>query len=390
MAALISSVMSTKDKVPFFVNRCAEMGIEVLPPDVNSSDHGFTVDGLKIRFGLDAVKNVGHQAVHAILSAREADAEFESIWDFCERVATHAVNKRAVECLIKCGAFDSTGASRKAMLEALPAAAAHGQTAQEDAMRGQGSIFDLGAGDASEQVTGARPQHPPLGLAEFEPRELLRLEKETLGTFLSAHPLDEVREALRARVDCSITDLAKREDGAVVTAGGIVTEARRIRTRAGKDMMFATIDDIEGQVEMIVFNKAFEAHSQAIAVDQVVLVRGRVDQKEAGELKLVVLEIEPFEPSEDEVSRARAARKARDNSGEPIVLRVHAAEFGAGLVDDLKMLFRNHEGPAEVLLEMKTREGTRRLRFGDGYKVRRSAAFDAELHTLLGPGALAA
>jgi DNA polymerase-3 subunit alpha len=388
MAALISSVMSTKDKVPFFVNRCAEMGIDVLPPDVNSSDHGFIVDGLKIRFGLDAVKNVGYQAVHAILSAREADGEFTSIWDFCERVETHSVNKRAVECLIKCGALDSTGASRKGMLDALPAAAAHGQTAQEDALRGQGSIFDLGDGDASEQATGARPQHPPLGLAEFDPRELLRLEKETLGTFLSAHPLDEVREALRARADCSLADLAKREDGSVVTVGGIVTDARRIRTRAGKDMMFATIDDIEGQVEMLVFNKAFEAHSEAISVDQVVLCKGRVDHKEAGEIKLVVIEIEPFEPSEDEVSRARAARKAR--SDEPIVLRIHAAEFGAGLVDELKMLFRNHEGAAEVLLEMKTREGTRRLRFGDGYKVRRSAAFDAELHTLLGPGALAA
>jgi DNA polymerase-3 subunit alpha len=392
MAALISSVMSTKDKVPFFVNRCSEMGIEVLPPDVNSSDHGFIVSGNNIRFGLDAVKNVGYQAVHAILAAREADGEFASIWDFCERVEAHAVNKRAVECLIKCGALDSTGASRKGMLDALPAAAAHGQTAQEDALRGQGSIFDLGDGgnDAGQQATGARAQHPPIGLAEFEPRELLRLEKETLGTFLSAHPLDEVRDALRSRADCSLADLAKREDGSVVTVGGIVTEARRIRTRAGKDMMFATIDDIEGQVEMLVFNKAFEAHSDAIGVDQVVLCKGRVDHKEAGEIKLVVIEIEPFEPSEDEVARARAARKARSDSGEPIVLRIHAAEFGAGLVDDLKMLFRNHEGAAEVLLEMKTREGTRRLRFGDGYKVRRSAAFDAELHTLLGPGALAA
>ena len=109
MAAVISSVMNTKDKVPFFVNRCEEMGIEVLPPDVNSSDHSFIVSENAIRFGLDAVKNVGHSAVEAILRARD-DGPFESLWDFCERVDARAVNKRAVECLIKCGALDSTGA----------------------------------------------------------------------------------------------------------------------------------------------------------------------------------------------------------------------------------------------------------------------------------------
>ena len=146
MAALISTVMSTKDKVPFFVNRCDEMGIEVLPPDVNASDHGFVVSGKSIRFGLDAVKNVGHAAVQAILEARADGGEFTSIYDFCERVDTRAVNKRAVECLVKCGALDSTGATRRGMLEALPMATSFGQKAQEDSRLGQGSIFDLGGG----------------------------------------------------------------------------------------------------------------------------------------------------------------------------------------------------------------------------------------------------
>src|SRR5919198_3787869 len=146
MAAVISSVMSTKDKVPFFVNRCEEMGIEVLPPDVNSSDHGFVVSGKSIRFGLDAVKNVGHQAVEGIIRARESGAPFSSIWDFCDRVDARAVNKRAMECLIKCGALDSTGNSRMGMLEVLSAAQASAQKSQEDARRGQGSIFELGGG----------------------------------------------------------------------------------------------------------------------------------------------------------------------------------------------------------------------------------------------------
>ena len=218
MAALISTVMSTKDKVPFFVNRCAEMDIEVLPPDVNSSDHGFVVSGNSIRFGLDAVKNVGHIAVQAILDARAKDGDFTSLWDFCERVDSRTVNKRAVECLVKCGAFDSTGASRKGMLEALPAATAFGQKAQEDSRLGQSSIFDLGGG--AEEAGPSRQHHAPIRAEEFDQNELLRLEKETLGTFLSSHPLAEVKDALRARVDCSLSRLAERPDGSWVTSAG--------------------------------------------------------------------------------------------------------------------------------------------------------------------------
>ncbi|MGD1058206.1 MAG: DNA polymerase III subunit alpha, partial [Solirubrobacteraceae bacterium] len=143
MAALISSVMSTKDKVPFFVARCEEMGIEILPPDVNLSDHEFTVVERNIRFGLDAVKGVGYQAVEAIKRAREEGGEFSSLWDFCERVDGRAVNKKAIDALIKCGAFGSTGASRKGMLEVLEQAQGAGQKIQQDALIGQGSIFDL-------------------------------------------------------------------------------------------------------------------------------------------------------------------------------------------------------------------------------------------------------
>ena len=143
MAALISSVMSTKDKVPFFVSRCEEMEIKVLPPDVNMSGHDFVVVEGDIRFGLDAVKNVGYAAVEKILEAREAGGEFTSIWDFCARVDCRTVNKKAIESLIKCGALDSTGGTRKGMLAVLPQAQGAGAKAQEDALSGQGSIFDL-------------------------------------------------------------------------------------------------------------------------------------------------------------------------------------------------------------------------------------------------------
>jgi DNA polymerase-3 subunit alpha len=381
MAALISTVMTTKDKVPFFVNRCEEMGIEVLPPDVNASEHGFVVAEKRIRFGLDAVKNVGHAAVEAILRARD-DAPFASLWDFCERVDARAVNKRAIECLIKCGALDSTEASRMGMLEALPAAQAGGQKAQEDAQLGQGSIFDMG--DSAQP--GPAVQRPPIPAAEFDQRELLAMEKETLGTYLSSHPLAEVRDALRARVDCSLAEVGGKPDGSWVTVGGIVTERKRIRTRRGDPMMFATLDDVEGQVEMIVFNSAFEDNADTIDADAVVLVRGRVDQKERGETKLVVQEAERFEPSPAEIQAAPAAPR----SGEPLLLQVNAADFAPTLLEDLRAVFDHFPGDTEVVLEMQTREGLRRLRFGSDYRVRVSGALRAELDGVLGPGVMAA
>ncbi|HXF01041.1 MAG TPA: DNA polymerase III subunit alpha [Solirubrobacterales bacterium] len=390
MAAVISSVMTTKDKVPFFVNRCEEMSIQVLPPDVNSSDHGFVVSGKSIRFGLDAVKNVGHQAVEGIIRARESSGPFSSIWDFCDRVDARAVNKRAVECLIKCGALDSTGASRKGMLEVLSVAQASASKSQEDARRGQGSIFDLGGeqpGGAATPAGGAGEERPPVPSEEFDQRELLGLEKETLGTFLSAHPLAEVRDALRERVDCSLEEVGRKEDGAWVSVGGIVSERKRVRTRSGAHVMFATLDDLEGRVELFVRDATSEA-ADRIELDRVILVRGRVDHKGRGETSLVVAEAEPFEPGEDEVAAARAKAKAR--RPDRILLRVSAGEFGAELVEELKALFQSFPGDCEVVLEMETREGTRRLRFGREYCVTPSQALRAELDHLLGPQALAA
>jgi DNA polymerase-3 subunit alpha len=385
MAAVISSVMSTKDKVPFFVNRCEEMGIEVLPPDVNSSDHGFVVSGNSIRFGLDAVKNVGHAAVETIIASRAAEGPFESIWDFCERADSRAVNKRAIECLIKCGALDSTGDSRKGMLEALTAAQSAGQKAQEDSRRGQGSIFDL-SGPEQAPAAFAAPAHPPVAADEFDQRELLRLEKETLGTFVSAHPLGEVREALRARVERPLADVPSMSDGAWVTVGGIVAEAKKVRTRRGGYVMFAALDDLEGRLELFVRDAASEV-AEVIEVDRVVVIRGRVDKGEAGKLSLVVHEAEDFEPGADEVAAARA--KASQVAG-PLILRINAAGFGAGLIEELKSLFGDFPGENEVLLEMSTREGVRRLRFGPDYRVAPSPALRAELDQLLGPAALAA
>jgi DNA polymerase-3 subunit alpha len=403
MAALISSVMSTKDKVPFFVSRCEEMGISVLPPDVNESGHDFVVVGGDIRFGLDAVKNVGFAAVEKICEARESGGPFTSIWDFCSRVDSRTVNKKAIESLIKCGALDSTGATRKGMLSVLGQAQASGQKTQEDALSGQGSIFDLGD-DAAQSAPAAAAHYPPIPADEFDRVELLSMEKETLGIFLSSHPLADVRHLLRQRTECSLADLASKPDGAWVKVGGLITEAKRIRTKSGEPMMFATLDDLEGQVEMLIFNSAYASNESKVGVDKRVIVRGRVDHKERGETKLVVQEIEPFEPTPEEIEaageppadldNARAKRNGVPANGaaslESLVLKVDARRCDDTLIGDLKSVLEHFPGETEVLLEMETSAGPRRLRFGSGYRVTLTGAFRAELDELLGPDALVA
>jgi DNA polymerase-3 subunit alpha len=215
----------------------------------------------------------------------------------------------------------------------------------------------------------------------------LAVEKEAIGLFVSAHPLKPLREVLRARVDCPLSALADRRDKDLVTVGGIITEAKRIRTRNGDPMMFATLDDLAGAVEMIVFGKAIAEHEAALAVDQVVLVRGRVDHKEAGNTSLVVQSVESFSPSQDEIERARshadAAVKTATALAHPVRLRVAAAYLPTSAIDDCKQLIEDNPGSAEVVIEMDTSAGPRRLRLGEAYRVQHTPTLRAELEHVL-------
>jgi len=393
MAALISSVMDTKDKVPFFVNQAESMGIEILPPDVNLSDHEFVVVDGNIRFGLDAVKGVGFAAVEAIKGARD-DGPFTSLWDFCERVDGRAVNKRSIEALIKCGAFGSTGATRRGMLEVLDSAQAAGQKAQLDAQIGQGSIFDLGGFGADDAGGGggaalpfAGPTHPPISIEELDRPELLAGEKESIGIFITEHPLKRVREALRIRGDTVCSEVAERRDGEWVKVGGMISASKKIKTRSGATVMFATLDDLDGQVELLVFEKVILASEPALQPDEIVLVRGTVDHGENGKVCVKVTDVAPFAPSDAEIDRARdqAAALAAARAPRPLCLRVEAGRLPASVIGELKRIFEDFPGESEVVLEVHTRSGLRRLRFGEGFRVAgRNAALKAELARVLG------
>ncbi|MEX2612382.1 MAG: OB-fold nucleic acid binding domain-containing protein, partial [Gaiellaceae bacterium] len=368
MAALISSVMNTKDRVPFYVNACREMGIDVLPPDVNSSQTDFAIVEGKIRFGLNAVKNVGESAADAIVRAR-ADGPFESIWDFTERADPQAVNKRALESLVKCGALDSTDASRMGMLAVLESALGLGQKHAADRLAGQASIFGgFGEAEAPEQR-----HHPSIPMGEFDERELLRLEKETLGLYVSEHPLERVSGELKRKTDCALADLERRRDGEIVVVGGIVSGLKQLTTKRGEPMVFATLDDPTGTAEVVVFNSTYAASRDFLEPDRILVVKGRVDHKQAGETKLVALEVTPFE----------ATPVRRD-----VRLRIDAREAPAGLIRELVALVRDFPGEAPVYVDLETSVGDRTLALGPEYRVKPDADFFAEARALLGEAAL--
>jgi DNA polymerase-3 subunit alpha len=370
MAALISSVMNTKDKVPFYVAACDELGIEVLPPDVNTSMIDFAVVEGKIRFGLNAVKNVGESACRAIVRAREESGAFTSIWDFTERVDPAVVNKRALESLVKCGALDSTGATRASMLECLEQALAWGQKQQADKLLGQGSIFDLG--DVGGGDSGPR-HHPSLPvLPEYDKSELLKLEKETLGLYVSEHPLAAIRDQLRKKTECTLNELQFRRDGEIVTVGGIVAALKHMTTKKGDPMVFVGLEDVTGQVEIVAFNSVLAMARELLVPDRILVVKGRVDQKGAGETKMVAMEITSFEA----VPERREVR-----------FKVDARNAPAGLIRDLADIVERYPGEAPVYIEAVTSIGPKLLELGR--RVQPIPDFYAEAKTLLGEAAVA-
>src|SRR4051812_15330347 len=363
MAALISSVMNTKDRVPFYVNACREIDIEVLPPDVNGSECDFAVVEGKIRFGLNAVKNVGDSAARAIVAARAENGAFASLWDFTERVDPQLVNKRALESLVKCGALDSTGASRRGMLEALEHALSHGQRASDERLRGQSSLF----AEVEEKLAP-----PPIGTQEYEKNELLRQEKEALGLYVSEHPLEAIRAQLRRKTDATLAELERRRDGEIVTVAGIVSALKQLTTKKGDPMVFLRLDDVVGSAEVVVFNSVYAAARELLVTDQVLVVKARVDHKE-GESKLIALEVTAFEatPERREVRLKLDARRAR-----------------AGIIRELAAVVRDFPGEAPVVVDLETSDGPRTLQFGSDYRVKPEPDFFAEVKALLGEAAV--
>ncbi len=338
MAALLTSVTRASEKVAFYVDACRQKGIEVLPPDINESLEDFTAVGGRIRFGLAAVKNVGRGAVQAIIEARGRGSRFRSLADFCDRVDLREVNKKVIESLIRCGAFDSTGEKRAALLAVLDATYDAASASRKEREKGQASFFDL----FDEKAEFAASQVPVPDVPEFSEKERLGMEKELLGLYVSGHPLEGISSSLREHVSAQVATLAEHGDGDELSIGGIITAFRKIVTKStGQPMAFFTLEDLTGAVEVVVFPRTYEECFKLIAEDAIVLVQGRLDMKEEG-VKVLANAVLPFShdavviPIDGEVTTRsgleRLKRKLAGAHGDiPVFLRV-TTPVGAALV----------------------------------------------------------
>ena len=284
MAGVLTSIMDKTDKIPVYIQLCRQMGIKILPPDINSSAATFGIEDGAIRFGLAAVRNVGENAIVSMERVRAEGGKFRSLVDFCARVDMRAVNKRALESLIKCGAFDSIGTERNQLLASLDAAMQDAARRQRDVLSGQGGLFGEETMEEVQQIAVSADVLPSTA------RERLTWEKEATGFYITGHPLDDYSDTLSALLSIGEIPNTVRKDRQLVRIGGILTSTKRFTTKKGDTMLFAELEDFSGKIEVTVFPRVFYAHVSALEPDAIIVVEGRVDTT-GEEPKLIAEEI---------------------------------------------------------------------------------------------------
>ena len=308
MAATLNSYLGNLDRIPLYVDECRRMNIEILKPDINESATRFTVHNNKIRFGLGSIKNVGVAVVDSIVAEREKNGPYTSFTDFCERIQDEAVNKKCIESLIKAGAFDSFGQTRSTLLASFETIIDTIQDSARKNFKGQVSMFDLDTMDSEDKE---ELKYTFTELKEFEDRELLSMEKEMLGIYISGHPLAKLREQilkatnidtmkmmeLKEEID-STGDATNYKDGQMVKYAGIISSIKKKYTKSNKLMAFATIEDLYGSAEVIIFENAYTGAANLLVTDNIVLVEGRLSIREDEDVKIVAREIKELSEAE--------------------------------------------------------------------------------------------
>ncbi|MEY8427220.1 DNA polymerase III subunit alpha [Lachnospiraceae bacterium 46-15] len=297
MAALMTSVIDNTRKVSEYIYSCRQMGIQILPPDINRGEGGFSVDGQNIRYGLSAIKSVGKPVIDAIVSEREARGEYKSLQDFIERLSGKEVNKRTIESFIKSGALDSLGGTRKQFMMVYVRILDSVNQEKKHTMAGQLSLFDL----VPEEEKAAYEIHLP-DVGEYDKEQLLAFEKEVLGIYVSGHPLDDYEALWRKNISAVTSDFmqdeetgaVKAEDGAYEVLGGMIASKTVKYTRTNQTMAFITLEDLVGAVEVVIFPKVYERFRNLLEEDSKVFVRGRVSGEEEKDSKLICDKIWSF------------------------------------------------------------------------------------------------
>ena len=370
MAALLESVKDNKDKSAIYLAECRHMGVKVLPPDVNDSQSPFTAVDDTIRFGLSAVRNVGEAVVDSIIASRTAKGRFTDFNDYLAKVEPNACNKRVVESLIKAGAFDSLGHTRRGLISVHEAAADEALVTKRAEAVGQFDLFgDLEEGDE------AREEELQIPVGEWEKSVLLAYEREMLGLYVSDHPLLGMEAQLRTLSDGSISDLAASEnsDGRVVNIAGLVTQVARRVTKGGKAYAQLTVEDLSGEIQVMVFPRVYEAVAPYCHTDAILLIKGRLDTSEDA-ARLMAMEV-------------TAPDLSLERNG-PFVVTVAAQQCTTDTVDRLKAVLASHPGPCEVHLQMVDGTRTTVLRLDEAYRVAATSSLGADLKALLGPNCL--
>ncbi|OZB50078.1 MAG: DNA polymerase III subunit alpha [Cellulomonas sp. 14-74-6] len=375
MAALLTSVRDDKDKSALYLGECRHMGITVLPPDVNSSSALFTAVGDDIRFGLTAVRNVGANVVDAIVTAREEKGAFTSFTDFLDKVPAVVCNKRTIESLIKAGAFDSLGHTRRGLLLVHEQAVDSVIGVKRKEAEGQFDLFaDLmgGGADSGPGFAVTVPDVP-----DWDKRQRLQFEREMLGLYVSDHPLSGLEHVLTTAADVSIATLLAdeaRPDGSMVVVAGLVTSLQRKMSKQGNPWAVITLEDMEGSIEVLFFGETYLAYSTVLAEDAVLVVRGRVRRRDEQ------LQLQANEVTLPDISQGTDA---------PLLVSLPVARCTPPVVERLREVLGTHPGVTEVRLRLTSPGRATVMRLGDGLRVERTPALFGDLKALLGPSCLA-
>jgi DNA polymerase-3 subunit alpha len=373
MAALLTSVSGSTDDVVKYINECREMGIAVEPPDINVSDAYFTPHGEAIRFGLAAVKNVGHNAIESIVAARKKEGAFRSFYQFCEKVDLHLLNKRVVESLIKSGAMDPLG-RRAQLMAVVDNAMDHAQKAQKDVELGQHGLFGV-----FQQEEGNQAAEKPLpNTPDWDEHQRLGFEKEILGFFITGHPLEKYQDKLLDFHALSTTDIGELKSSTgkdEILAGGILKGIRVAKSKKGDLYAQGQLEDMNGSVDVLCFAEPYRRLADKLKLTVPVLIKGGVRVEEGSNPKLMIGDITPLEDAKPKL---------------PTHLRIKVAleSATAGTIDELQALCRERQGEARVLFDLERKGDFTAVMEAEGYNVLPDRAFISRVEELCGRGSV--
>jgi DNA polymerase-3 subunit alpha len=372
MAALLTSVSGSTDDVVKYINECREMGIGVEPPDVNVSDAYFTPHGEAIRFGLAAVKNVGHNAIESIVTARKEIRAFKSIFQFCEKVDLRLLNKRVIESLVKSGAMDAMG-RRSQLMTVIDSAMEHAQKSQRDAAMGQHGLFGVFAEDKTAQAEKPLPNIP-----DWDEHQRLSAEKEILGFFITGHPLEKYKDKLLEFSALTTEDLGQLKSSTgrdEVLVGGILKAVRVSKSKKGDLYAQGRLEDMNGSVDILCFSESFKRLTEKLTLDVPVLVKGSVRVEEGSNAKLMISDITPLEQAEPKLARS-------------LRIKIPLETASTGTVDALHSLCAERKGEAKVLFDLERKGDFTVVMEVEGYNVLPDRSFINRVEELCGRGSV--